>query len=125
MTCGSTEVLSLLGQHVGLLKGEVVTPWPTFPTLMMFAETAGGSAKHVDLTSEQLVDLDAVYASISPNTRMVFICNPNNPTSTEVSPEALRRFCRRVPSDVMICVDEAYIEYSKGGVDSSVVFSYQ
>ena len=121
LTSGSTEVLSLMGLHVGLLKGEVVTPWPSFPTLLHFAEVAGGSAKHVPLDAAGKVDLDALLQNIGPNTRLVFICNPNNPSSTEVSHEDLRQFCRRVPSNVMILVDEAYIEFSKGGAEASLV----
>lgn len=121
ITCGSTEVLSLVGQHAGLLDGEVVTPWPSFPTLMYFAEVAGASIKKVSLDAENRIDLDATANAISDKTKVVFICNPNNPTSTEQDPAAIRSFCRSVPEDVMICVDEAYIEYSSYGPDGSMV----
>jgi len=121
ITAGSTEVLSLLGQHAGLLRGEIVTPWPSFPTLMRFGEVSGASVKHVALDAEDRLDLNAILKSISPNTRLLFICNPNNPTSTEVDPESLRKFCRSVPENILICVDEAYIEFSQHGTKASMV----
>ncbi|RLD22716.1 MAG: hypothetical protein DRI69_00210 [Bacteroidetes bacterium] len=121
ITAGSTEVLSLLGQHAGLLSGEIVTPWPSFPTMMHFGKVSGASVKHVPLDNEDRLDLNAVLKSIGPNTRLLFICNPNNPTSTEVDPESLRSFCRSVPENVLICVDEAYIEFSSHGAKASMM----
>ena len=121
ITCGSTEVLSLIGLHAGLLNGEVVAPWPSFPTLLHFAQIAGASIKKVPLDKEDRVDLKATLEAISSNTSVVFICNPNNPTSTEQTPDAIRAFCRAVPSNVLICVDEAYIEYATYGSHESIV----
>lgn len=115
LTAGSTEILSLLGQHVGLQKGEILTPFPTFPTALRFGETCGATIKKVALDEEDRIDLDKVLDAISSNTKLIFICNPNNPTSTEVPTQDLRNFCKQVPEDVLICIDEAYIEYSKVG----------
>lgn len=120
ITAGSTEVLSLLGQHVGLMKGEILTPYPSFPTVLRFGETCGSTIRKVDLEKEHKINLKAVKAAISEKTKLIFICNPNNPTSTEVDKNDLTSFCRSVPSDVLICVDEAYIEYSKHGVSASM-----
>ncbi len=120
ITAGSTEVLSLLGQHVGLLKGEILTPFPSFPTMLRFGETFGASIRKVDLTTDHKIDLKEVLAAISEETKLIFICNPNNPTSTEVENNELKAFCRNVPSDILICVDEAYIEYSKYGTEGSM-----
>ena len=113
LTCGSTEILSLMGQYAGLMKGEIVAPWPTFPTLLHFGEVSGARITKVDLAEGDVVDLDAILEKITDETKLVFICNPNNPTSTEVDPEKLREFCMAVPALVKICVDEAYIEYSR------------
>ena len=120
ITAGSTEILSLLGQHVGLLKGEILTPFPSFPTILRFGETCGASIRKVNLTEDHKIDLKSVFSSISDETKLIFICNPNNPTSTEVKHEELLSFCKSVPSDVLICVDEAYIEYSKNGLNGSM-----
>ncbi|WP_462247634.1 pyridoxal phosphate-dependent aminotransferase [Ekhidna sp.] len=121
LTAGSTEVLSLLGQHVGLQKGEILTPFPTFPTALRFGERAGASIRKVNLDANDRVDLDALNDAITSKTTLVFICNPNNPTGTELPTEDLKRFCRNVPSNVLICVDEAYMEYSVAGVEGSML----
>ena len=120
LTAGSTEVLSLLGQHVGLQKGEILTPWPSFPTLIRFGERTGASIKKVPLRKDT-IDLDALFDGITAMTKLIFICNPNNPTSTELDHSDLEAFCKNVPAGVLICVDEAYIEYSKHGPQSSMV----
>lgn len=121
LTAGSTEVLSLLGQYVGLQKGEIVAPYPTFPTALRFGEQAGASIKKVSLDEENRIDLDKVLGAISSKTKMVFICNPNNPTGTEVATADLKNFCKQVPEDVLICVDEAYMEFSKAGLEGSMI----
>lgn len=121
ITAGSTELLALLGQHVALKKGEILTPWPSFPTMMMFAEPAGATIRKIPMPDNGVIDLDKVSAAITKDTSLVFICNPNNPSSTEVDTEALKAFCKKVPNDVLICIDEAYIEYSSKGEAGSMV----
>lgn len=121
LTAGSTEVLSLMGQHVALQKGEILAPSPTFPTALRFGEAAGATIKKVNLDANDRIDLQRVLAAISSKTTMVFICNPNNPTGTEVLTEDLKDFCRIVPENVLICVDEAYVEYSKAGLKGSMI----
>jgi len=59
-------------------------------------------------------DLEAMLAAIDANTRVVFIANPNNPTGTWFGPDALERFLARVPSNVLVVLDEAYIEFAEG-----------
>ncbi|MEP0272174.1 pyridoxal phosphate-dependent aminotransferase [Ekhidna sp.] len=121
LTAGSTEVLSLLGQHVSLQKGEILAPSPTFPTALRFGEQTGATVKRVKLDGDDRIDLDRLLQAISPKTTMVFICNPNNPTGTEVNTADLTNFCKRVPENVLICVDEAYIEYSNAGLEGSMI----
>jgi histidinol-phosphate aminotransferase len=121
ITAGSTEVLSLLGQHVGLQKGEILTAYPTFPTMIQFGEASGAVVKKVDLDENDRFDFNKLKQAISTKTTLVFVCNPNNPTGTEVAPADLKSFCRSVPENVLICVDEAYIEYSNAGTSGSMV----
>jgi histidinol-phosphate aminotransferase len=121
ISAGSTEILSLLGQHVGLLKGEILTPWPSFPTMLYAGETAGATIKKIDLDKEDKMDLAAMKAAISGQTKMILLCNPNNPSSTEVDTNSLKEFIKSVPPDILICVDEAYIEYSKNGLKGSMM----
>ncbi|MDH5475068.1 MAG: histidinol-phosphate aminotransferase family protein [Cyclobacteriaceae bacterium] len=121
ISAGSTEILSLLGQHVGLMKGEILTAWPTFPTIISAGEIAGATTKKVLVDSNERIDLNKLNAEISDKTSLIFLCNPNNPTSTEVDTKALKAFCRAVPSNILLCVDEAYIEYSKNGLAGSMM----
>lgn len=121
LTNGSTEILGLVGQQIGFDKGELVIPFPSFPTIAMFAAGSGATIKKVPLTKDNRIDLDQTLAAISEKTKVVFICNPNNPTSTEVNNEALKAFCRAVPKNVLVFVDEAYIEYSQLGTAGSMI----
>ena len=120
LTAGSTEVLSLLGQHVALDRGEILVPWPSFPTMILFGERCGASIRKVELSSDQ-IDLNQLQDGIDQNTKLIFICNPNNPTSTEVDHVDLMSFCKQVPEGILVCIDEAYIEYSQLGTKGSVV----
>lgn len=120
ITSGSTEILALLGQHVGLQKGEILTPWPSFPTMMIFGERCGATIKRVEL-SDNTIDLNKLKEGISGKTKLIFICNPNNPTSTEIGKAELESFIRAVPEHILIAIDEAYIEFSKQGTIGSMV----
>src|SRR5258708_12844105 len=57
-----------------------------------------------------------MLAAVTERTRLIFVCNPNNPTSTVVDPDALDRFIQAVPSHVLIAIDEAYVEYIRDGM---------
>jgi histidinol-phosphate aminotransferase len=61
-------------------------------------------------------DLDAILAAVTDRTRLIFVCNPNNPTSTVVDPDALTRFVEAVPPEILIVIDEAYVEYVRDGM---------
>ena len=89
--------------------------------MAMFAGGSGATIKKVPLTDDKHIDLDQTLAAISDKTKVVFICNPNNPTSTEVDNDSLKAFCRAVPKNVLVFVDEAYIEYSKLGPAGSMI----
>ena len=121
LTNGSTEILGLVGHQVGAEKGEILMPFPSFPTMAMFGMGSGATVKKVPLDNNNCIDLDQTLAAITDKTKVVFICNPNNPTSTEVDNAALKAFCRAVPKEVLVFVDEAYIEYAKLGAASSMI----
>ena len=57
-----------------------------------------------------------MLAAVTERTRLIFVCNPNNPTSTVVDPDALTRFVEAVPPDILIAIDEAYVEYIRDGM---------
>jgi histidinol-phosphate aminotransferase len=72
---------------------------------------SGASPIQVPLTSEHVHDLDAMLERITGKTRLIFVCNPNNPTGTAVDRDTLVRFLRGVPADVVVALDEAYREF--------------
>nr|MDT0525489.1 aminotransferase class I/II-fold pyridoxal phosphate-dependent enzyme [Streptomyces sp. DSM 41633] len=94
---------------------EVVYGWRSFEIYPLQIRTAGATGVPVPLRDETH-DLDAMLAAITDRTRLIFVCNPNNPTSTVVEPEALARFVAAVPSDILIVLDEAYVEYIRDGL---------
>ncbi len=120
ITAGSTEILSLMGQYAGLEKGAILTPDLSFPTITRFGAAHGASIQPVGMNGYD-IDLNRLLENITDKTKVVYVCNPNNPTGTEVNVNDLKAFCRKVPSHLIICVDEAYLEYTKLGRKSSVV----
>lgn len=89
---------------------EVVFAWPSFEMYPILAQQIGATAVRVPLL-DQRHDLDAMADAVSERTRLVFLCNPNNPTGTAVDGASLTRFLERVPSDCLVVLDEAYREF--------------
>ncbi|AVV44029.1 histidinol-phosphate transaminase [Streptomyces sp. ID05-04B] len=111
MGAGSSEVCGQLLHTVVGPGDEVLFGWRSFEAYPILTAVAGGTPVRVPLRG-QVLDLDAMAAAITARTRLVFVCNPNNPTSTAVGAPALTDFVDRVPRDVLIVVDEAYREYA-------------
>jgi histidinol-phosphate aminotransferase len=110
---GADEILGLIGQTYLGPGDEVVFGWPSFAMYPILAQVAGATAVAVPLTREFVYDLDAMIAAVTPRTRVVFLCNPNNPTGTTVGRDAFDRFATALPPDVILAVDEAYCEYAR------------
>ena len=108
--CGSVSLCQQLVQIAATAGDEVVYGWRSFEVYPLQVRLAGATPVQVPLTG-YTYDLDAMAQAITDRTRLVFVCNPNNPTSTVVEPAALKRFIEAVPSDVLIAIDEAYVEY--------------
>lgn len=108
---GSNELLRLIAQSVLRPGDEVVFAWPSFVVYPMVTQLMGASAIKVPLAPGEVHDLDAMAAAITDKTRLVFLCNPNNPTGTIYGREAFDRFMASVPEHVLVVVDEAYYEY--------------
>jgi histidinol-phosphate aminotransferase len=89
---------------------EVVFGWPSFEAYPILAQQVGATMVQVPLT-EHRYDLDAMADAVTDRTRLVFLCNPNNPTGTIVDRDAVDRFLARVPSDLLVVFDEAYREF--------------
>ena len=91
--------------------GNAVTAFPSYRSIPRTAEELGQAVKKVPLTGDWQMDLDAMAAAVDENTRIVSICNPNNPTGQLLDAAALERTIREMPKDVIVCVDEAYIQF--------------
>jgi len=106
---GSNELLELLG-HVFLRPGRnIVVAEYAFVVYRLVAAMFGADVRSVAMR-ELTHDLDAMTAAVDEDTAIVFVANPNNPTSTIVRPEEIARMMRDVPDHVIVCFDEAYIE---------------
>ena len=109
--CGSV----ILCQNLILVTSgpgdEVVFGWRSFETYPLATRVAGATPVQVPLTGDLTYDLRAMADAITDRTRLIFVCNPNNPTGTVVEAADLREFLQNVPSDVIVALDEAYFEY--------------
>jgi histidinol-phosphate aminotransferase len=108
--CGSVSLCQQLIQITCSVGDEVLYGWRSFEIYPLQVRTAGAAPVQVPLAAHTF-DLDAMLAAITDRTRLIFVCNPNNPTGTVVDPEKLAAFIEAVPSDILIALDEAYVEY--------------
>jgi histidinol-phosphate aminotransferase len=108
--CGSVGVTQQLLQAVAEPGGEVLYAWRSFEAYPRLVQLAGAAEILVPLQDETH-HLPAMAAAITPRTRVIFVCNPNNPTGTVVHRAELEDFLDRVPPDCLVVLDEAYAEY--------------
>ena len=107
---GSNEVIEMVGHALLAPGAEVVVSQYCFAVYPIVTALFG--AKLVVVPAKNHAhDLDAMLAAITPNTRIVFVANPNNPTGTTASREELTRFVNAMPAYVLLALDEAYIEF--------------
>ena len=109
--CGSSALCQQLVQITCKTGDEVVFPWRSFEAYPIFARVAGATPRSVPLTADHRVDLPALAAAITPATRLVFVCNPNNPTGTTITKREFEEFMAVVPPTTLVVLDEAYFEF--------------
>lgn len=109
--CGSSALCQQLVQITCKTGDEVVFPWRSFEAYPIFARVAGATPRPVPLTADHRVDLPALAAAITPATRLVFVCNPNNPTGTTITKREFEEFMAMVPPTTLVALDEAYFEF--------------
>jgi histidinol-phosphate aminotransferase len=109
---GSCDLLLAAGEALLEPGAEVVYAWPSFSVYPHLAAASGARGVTVPLDSEDRHDLEAMAAEITVATRLVLVCNPNNPTSTSVSLQDVEQFLERVPRHVCVILDEAYCEFA-------------
>jgi len=109
---GSCDILLAAGEALLEPGAEVVHAWPSFSEYPHLAAASGARAIEVALDADDRHDLDAIAAEVTVATRLVIVCNPNNPTSTAVGLDAVQELLARVPHHVCVILDEAYCEFS-------------
>nr|WP_294785420.1 aminotransferase class I/II-fold pyridoxal phosphate-dependent enzyme [uncultured Flavobacterium sp.] len=110
---GSTEILDLVLQYTALQKGNFVLAETTFNYWTFPSEKLGIKKITVPLTSDKKHDLTAMLNAIDSETKMVYICNPNNPTGTICERDQLVSFIKEASKKVIVFVDEAYLDFTK------------
>ncbi|MDY0406311.1 histidinol-phosphate transaminase [Virgibacillus sp. 179-BFC.A HS] len=108
---GADNILTLLISAYINAGDEVIYCIPTFPSYRSTTLLMGGVPVEVPLTKSWQFDLDGIFSKITAKTKLIFICNPNNPTGTMVPSDELKIFLEKVPDHVQVVLDEAYIEY--------------
>lgn len=107
---GSDEILRLIAETFLSSGDNVIIAQPTFSEYAFTTTIMGAECQYVPL-KEFKHDLNAILAAVSENTKIVYLCNPNNPTGTIVSREEVDEFMARIPQDILVIFDEAYFEY--------------
>ncbi len=107
---GSNEIIDLLVRSFAGPAHNVVYPRPSFIVYDLVPRICGVEGRAVDCVDARL-DLDGMRRRVDANTRLVFVCNPNNPTSTYVTADELDAFVDALPETTLVVLDEAYIEY--------------
>jgi histidinol-phosphate aminotransferase len=108
---GSVALCQQLVQATAGEGDEVLFGWRSFEAYPIVTQITGATPVRVPVTSGHELDLPAMAAAITPATRLIFVCTPNNPTGTVVSTGELVRFLDQVPGDCLVVLDEAYAEY--------------
>ncbi|HEY4898033.1 MAG TPA: histidinol-phosphate transaminase [Solirubrobacteraceae bacterium] len=109
---GSCDILLAAGEALLEPGAELVYAWPSFSIYPHLAAASGARAVTVGLDSSECHDLEAMLREITVATRLVLVCNPNNPTSTAVALDRIADFLAEVPAHVCVILDEAYCEFN-------------
>lgn len=111
LTAGSTEGLKMAGLTFGGDGSNIVAADPVFLALQNYAEHFGTYIHKVPVTKEMTHDLEAMEMRITQSTRLVYVCNPNNPTSALEPAKKVEAFCSAVSNRTTVFADEAYFDY--------------
>ena len=111
MGAGGSELLATMNLYSCVNKGKMVTAHPSFNSWTRQAEALGMKVVMVPLTPDKKLDLPGMLAAIDSETRMIYVCNPNNPSGTIIENTLLRNFVNECSKKCTVLVDEAYTEY--------------
>jgi histidinol-phosphate aminotransferase len=109
--CGSVALAEHLARTTCLPGDSILYSWRSFEAYPIIAATTGAESIKVPNTATHEHDLKAMAGAVSPGTRMILVCNPNNPTGASICRAELDEFLSLVPTDVIVVLDEAYREF--------------
>jgi histidinol-phosphate aminotransferase len=110
---GSSDIIGLACQHASKTKGHILTSEPSYKVWNGQASSYGCSFNRIPLTSEKKTDVAKVVEAINDETRMIYFCNPNNPTGTFVEVSQLKDHAVAASEKTFVFIDEAYTEYAE------------
>ncbi len=122
--CGSVAVLEHVLAAVCEAGDEVVMPWRSFEAYPITVALAGAVGVRVPVLDDGRLDLEAMAAAVTARTRVVLVCTPNNPTGPAVHADELAVFLESVPSDVLVVLDEAYVEFVRDPLAADGLAAY-
>lgn len=111
ITDGASIALNLIGEVFLKSGDEVLAPSVTYGAYKNVTARFGGTYKTIPNQEDTSIDLESILNAVTKRTKLIFICNPNNPTGGVIPAEELKQFLNRVPEHVITVVDEAYIQY--------------
>ncbi|WP_455833560.1 histidinol-phosphate transaminase [Pseudarthrobacter siccitolerans] len=112
---GSVGVLQQIITGLCDAGDEVIFAWRSFEAYPILVELAGARPVRIPLDHLEGHDLDAMAAAVTDRTKVILLCTPNNPTGVPISHERIEAFLRAVRSDILVVIDEAYVEYADAG----------
>lgn len=118
---GSTEILDLVAKFVSIGKGNYVIADPSYDYWTVTLDNFGLTKNKVPLTADKKINLKAMLEAVNQNTKLVYICNPNNPTGTICEREALIEFIGKISQNTIVLIDEAYLDFTKQQSLSNIV----
>ncbi|MFL5899256.1 MAG: histidinol-phosphate transaminase [Solirubrobacterales bacterium] len=108
---GSCEILLAAAEALCEPGAEILYAWPSFSMYPYLPALTGAREVRVPLGAGDVHDLDAMAAEVTAATQLLIVCNPNNPTATHLPAAEIAAFCERIPRQVTIVLDEAYVEF--------------
>jgi len=110
---GSTEILDLVAKFASLDKGNYVIADPSYDYWTVTLDKLGLKRNKISLTPDKKINLQAMLEAVNIDTKLVYICNPNNPTGTICERIELVNFVTRIPLTTLVLIDEAYLDFTK------------
>ena len=108
---GSTEFLEKAAVFNAVAGGDILLPIPTYGDLARFGRTLGSKLIEVPVGDDMHINLNAMRAAMTDNTKLIYLCNPNNPIPSIIEKNALKEFCNEMSERATVLIDEAYFEY--------------